>query len=882
MPRYETRSSQFGLVSGIRQPRSDMVLVAEPAGLFAPEARKGRLYIIAETDQDLSRGRDACQLVCRTINKIFYDDRSYSVTSALRRAISAANKALYQQNFNVMAQKRAVVGVSCAVIKGNDLYIAQVAPTQAYMLAEGKLRAIPTNLSWNPAQAVPASFVKLGAVGASLSIEPEFYRAVLRPGDAVLLCTSNLARLLGRDDVMRLLRSPEPDQVIEGVLAICKQNALPEAHGIAVTLDAPLSPAAQAAPLSRAGIAERGWLALHNVGDWVARMTGEATLLVRGPGARTPAQRAESRQERNRREQEQLAELPAEPPYSPHPIEPPRPLDLGDTLDTRRSESRHSTEARAHTQRAPDQPLFPPSAFLGEGEYTPPSSTERRIDLSDTPSMAALGRRAHPSDGTAFLGDRPATLGERLRHPFASLTGAISNASYRRHRRRPPQSAMPRIRSQQGLSYRRQRISFPWVRFLLLIALVALAIMYGVNVSREAALQQADDALGRAEQSVADIRAAPNEIVAQERLDVAAVAIADLSTTSLITTTQENRLRYTTLLREYERALAAVQKLTYFEDLTVIAQHPVQSSFFSSVVAPPLPQNITDTVAFDAIYVLDANIGMLYRLPKDGGALEPFLRPDDAISGLPVGKVWTQAWRFDNVIAVAQSSNNGPFIYYFRSGGAWKFSNLAGSEEWGRVADRHFRVITYDGNLYVWGAIPGNVLKYKSGQFGDLPTPWIRDDGGHNLDNVRDMAVDGKIYLLQPDGRILVFDAGAFEREIAPVDIKPPLVTATSFFLTGTAENGAIFLVDVSNERIVQIDRQTGALIQQIRARPNGPLRLDQLIGVAVDQGVGRPVLYLINGGQILRASLPNPPRPFRETDAATPTSATPAPTIAP
>src|SRR5207244_420926 len=80
MPPFETRSSQLGLVSGIRQTNSDMVLVAEPAGLFAPEARKGQLYIVAEADQDVARGRDACQLASRTIRKLFYDDSSYSVT----------------------------------------------------------------------------------------------------------------------------------------------------------------------------------------------------------------------------------------------------------------------------------------------------------------------------------------------------------------------------------------------------------------------------------------------------------------------------------------------------------------------------------------------------------------------------------------------------------------------------------------------------------------------------------------------------------------------------------------------------------------------------------------------------------------------------------
>ena len=292
MSAFETRSSQFGLVSGIRQTSSDMVLVAEPAGLFAPEARKGQLYIVAEADQDVARGRDACQLASRTIRKLFYGDSSYSVTSALRKAISAANKALYEHNFSVSPAKRAVVGVTCAVIKGNDLYIAQILPAQSYVLSDGKLRAIPDRPGLEPGRVrLRPAFIKPGALGASLSVEPEFYRALLRPGDALLLCSSNLARLLGQDDVLRLLRAGDPAEIADRLAEFCKQNALTEAHGIAAAVRPPLSPAAQAAPLSRAGISERGLVALRGIGGWATRVTGDAALLVKGPaGARAEAQ----------------------------------------------------------------------------------------------------------------------------------------------------------------------------------------------------------------------------------------------------------------------------------------------------------------------------------------------------------------------------------------------------------------------------------------------------------------------------------------------------------------------------------------------------------------------------------------------------------------
>src|SRR5689334_17109790 len=394
MPPFETRSSQFGLVSGIRQPRSDMVLVAEPAGLFAPEARKGQLYIVAEADQDVARGRDACQLVSRTIRKQFYGDSSYSVTSALRKAISAANKALYEHNFSVSAAKRAVVGVTCAVVKGSDLYIAQILPAQSYVLSDGKLRAIPTVAAWSQADPGTLSFAKPGALGGSLSVEPEFYRAVLRPGDALLLCSSNLARLLGQDDVLRLLRAGDAALMSDRLAEFCRNQGLTEAHGIAAAVLPPLSPAAQAAPLSRTGISERGMVALRGVGAWATRVTGDAALMLRGPAARTQKRKTEQRIQQARREEASLSELPEEPPHRPEPIVLP-PLELGEPLEQRLARERQERRSRLGAPAArPAEQGAPPSMFLGEGDYPPAPARERRIDLSDTPGMAALGRDA--------------------------------------------------------------------------------------------------------------------------------------------------------------------------------------------------------------------------------------------------------------------------------------------------------------------------------------------------------------------------------------------------------------------------------------------------------------------------------------------------------
>ncbi|HWQ15096.1 MAG TPA: hypothetical protein VNL77_20025, partial [Roseiflexaceae bacterium] len=325
MPRYETRSRQFGLVSGIPQPASDMVLVAEPAGLFTPEARKGRLYIVAETDQDVARGRDACQLVCRVIRRQFYGDTSFSVTASLRKALVAANQALYQQNVGAPPQKRGFVGVTCAVVKGEDVYVAQVKPAQAYLMAEGRLRALPPGAGWRQGPERATAYFKPNALGKSLTVEPEFFRAVMRPGDGLLLCTSNLAPLLSRDAVTRLLRAPEPGEVSERLVALCREHGVDEAHGLVVGAYAALSPAARAAPLSRAGVSERAWLVVRGVGNQVARLTSEVALLVQGPLARAARRRASTARELDRREAQRLMTPHEEPAFSPDPAPLPLP-----------------------------------------------------------------------------------------------------------------------------------------------------------------------------------------------------------------------------------------------------------------------------------------------------------------------------------------------------------------------------------------------------------------------------------------------------------------------------------------------------------------------------------------------------------------------------
>jgi hypothetical protein len=869
MRRYDTRTKQFGLSGGMRQTESDYITVFEPTSLFMPETRKGSLYIVPETDNELSRGREACQLINRQIRKVFYDDDTFSITAALRAAIRAANQALYKFNFDTDPAQRAYVGVTCVVIRGADLYIAQVTPAQAYLWCGDRLRTLPSHAFQDTAQTTGSHYAKLGALGASLFVEPDLYRNQILAGDALLVCSSNMNRLLAdNDDVAHFLRFQDPSASVESLLTLCEQQRLPHAHGLVIEIAASRGAPVRADTPGRRNarmLLTRTWAGTLG---WLSDLSD--TLVEHLPGRRQAGNQAHNRSSSDT----SLTILPEQPQHSPNPPSSPRPLDLGESVQERRAREQREMKR----QRESEQSEMPPSAYLGEDLYEERTrSRSSQIDLSDVPALAARARPYRPVYELRPLVDL--TWQERIFWPVNRLRAAYVNARRSRLRPSTPPRTMPRMRG-QGLSYRRQKPPFPWLQLSLLGLLVTLLIIYGMNLSQRSAQQRALDYFAIADQRIAAVREAQTETLALDRLDVAREAMEEVRASALITDSNPGLwVRYQEMQREYERLLSSVQRQTFFENVEVLATHPLTTGTFASIVVPQGSTTLTDTdaiAALDYLYALDGSreIARLYRIPRDGGTPQPFLSPNQTIQTTQVGPVRAQTWRVDNIVAIDDSPSG--YGYYFRSNGQWNYTRLGGSDFWttrGRID-----METYEGNLYVWGVQLQEILKFTSGRYSEPALPWLDPAGlsGRDLSTAIDMAIDGNIYLLMPDGQIIVLNSGRFIREITPSEITPPITTVTRFFITGSLDSGWIFLLDPLNERVIQLDKMSGEVIQQIKVRPEDAIRLDQLADIFVDTS-RKPLLYLVNGGQILRTELPEQPRPFGEyRETAEPAPATP------
>jgi hypothetical protein len=149
----------------------------------------------------------ASSRLCRELREIVvqtYWSNVGSITSALRRAASAANQRLFQMNRHTDSSKRCYGGLTCAVLRGNDLFILQAGPGHACVLQGDRLVCFPRDEG-------------LAHLGIGPLADARLYHEFASIGDMLLLASSTLVREGGYDGIVRVLPRVEMQEVLEGL-----------------------------------------------------------------------------------------------------------------------------------------------------------------------------------------------------------------------------------------------------------------------------------------------------------------------------------------------------------------------------------------------------------------------------------------------------------------------------------------------------------------------------------------------------------------------------------------------------------------------------------------------------------------------------------------
>jgi hypothetical protein len=243
-------------------------------------------------------------------------------------------------------------------------------------------------------------------------------------------------------------------------------------------------------------------------------------------------------------------------------------------------------------------------------------------------------------------------------------------------------------------------------------------------------------------------------------------------------------------------------------------------------------------------YLLDRTSGQVYRCLISTQACTAVLKSGETVGDRQVGALVAMAQRVGEVVVIDDKFA----AYSFNAGdGTWNAQVLGDSSALAQPID----VATYDGHLYLLGAKTGQVVKYASGAYGSPPSDWISDPAGvaQMVDPIA-LAIDGSVYVLLSDGRVLSMQGGKVTATLAP----NPISNAPATDLHTNTDANDLYILYASSGTITRLSKE-GQTLAQLKV-PEG--RLQSMSGMTVVEGKSK--IYILEGRKVYEAVLPGRP----------------------
>lgn len=187
-------------------------------GQFVPPnqrtlAEKGALFAVADGMGGRVGGEIASQLAIQYLLQAYYRDPSRQIDQSLARAVQAANRQVHSYGYYYPAYQGMATTLVVAVVQGQDLVVAHVGDSRAYLARAGRVWPLTRDHSWvaemvvrgalTPAEAArhPYRHVISRSIGPTPEVQVDVRRLRLSPGDTLVLCTDGLSDLVNPSEI---------------------------------------------------------------------------------------------------------------------------------------------------------------------------------------------------------------------------------------------------------------------------------------------------------------------------------------------------------------------------------------------------------------------------------------------------------------------------------------------------------------------------------------------------------------------------------------------------------------------------------------------------------------------------------------------------------
>jgi len=665
-----------------------------------------------------------------------------TVTSALRAALAIANDWLMDRNVQLEVADRLRAGVSCAVLREAEVWIAQAGPAAAYVAHHGQVERFP------------ARQVAAPAMGASRGVEVRFSRAALSPGDVLLLCDSataerttdqaiaeaivytgvqaalqNLEKLAGSNDLIAL--------VIEGAAERKTKAAIqpPQPSGRAAPSEVPKAPVEERLQPTRVPAIQPPTPEARIEADkarWEQRMDERSTSLNRGPRVGTA-----------------------------EPIKPPEP----------------QVEAEAVQEVAPvalAQRLSGLAARL-----RPRPAVEPEIETEVAPAASTWRQRLGERVAELNLRDRARAIGGSLRAGGIVAARGIATVL----QRMLPEGV---VSQQRGKAADTVLITFAVVIPLVVLVLVA------ASYKQHSTLDRFQSLLSSARNEAAQAATLQDPAARRARR----VSSLEQAQSALEIFPQDADAR--AARDDAQRALDQIDNVVRL-DATLLWDWKSPGPY--RLAAQGVNLFVLDRAA-NRVFQLTLNESG--DAVADAKAGEPPTRAykSQTVNERQVGDLIDLIWMPQSGTRTRSSLlilDSGGLLDYDL---AWNLRAVALGQ--GSVPTGARAIAAFGGNLYVLDAGGNQLWRYKpqGDGYGGTPESYFDKPLG-DLGSALDVAIDGSVYLLLADGRIRKFFGGA-EKNFAIAGLNEPLKKPVALAVDAEARNGAVYVIEAG--RVVQFN----------------------------------------------------------------------------
>ncbi len=212
------------------------------ATFFEPDSAEellssGRLYIVADGVGGAAQGERASKFAAEKIKYEYYRTRRTEMSPGerLRAGIDQANKDIYtyaSDNFQRMATT-----MVAAVIRGQQLTVANVGDSRAYLIRGGKpwrithdhntIGELVRNELMTAEEALHSKAKNrlTRSIGGENQVSIDLFEDIpLQPGDQILLCSDGLYRYASDEELARMVGTADPGKTIAGLVEYANQR----------------------------------------------------------------------------------------------------------------------------------------------------------------------------------------------------------------------------------------------------------------------------------------------------------------------------------------------------------------------------------------------------------------------------------------------------------------------------------------------------------------------------------------------------------------------------------------------------------------------------------------------------------------------------------